>query len=67
VFFFSAALFEHALKGWAVLYPRFRLVPVVDAYQLTILFFLSVLPYTAATIFPSWLAATVDPDAAMRS
>lgn len=67
VFFFSATLFEHALKGWAVLYPRFRLVPVMDAYQLTVLFFLSVLPYTAATIIPSWLAATVDPDAAMRS
>jgi ABC-type lipoprotein release transport system permease subunit len=67
VFFFSAALFEHALKGWAVLYPRFRLVPAIDAYQLSVLFFLSVLPYTAATIIPSWLAATVDPDAAMRS
>ena len=67
VFFFSASLFEHALKGWAVLYPRFRLVPVIDAYQLSILFFLAVLPYTAATIIPSWLAATVDPDAAMRS
>jgi len=67
VFFFSASLFEHALKGWAVLYPRFRLVPAIDAYQLTILFFLAVLPYTAATIIPSWLAATVDPDAAMRS
>jgi ABC-type lipoprotein release transport system permease subunit len=67
VFFFSAALFEHALKGWAVLYPRFRLVPAIDAYQLSVLFFLTVLPYTAATIIPSWLAATVDPDAAMRS
>ena len=67
VFFFSASLFEHALKGWAVLYPRFRLAPVIDAYQLTVLFFLAVLPYTAATIIPSWLAATVDPDAAMRS
>jgi ABC-type lipoprotein release transport system permease subunit len=67
VFFFSAALFEHALKGWAVLYPRFKLVPTIDAYQLTILFFLSVFPYTTATIIPSWLAATVAPDSAMRS
>ncbi|MEW6219705.1 MAG: FtsX-like permease family protein [Thermodesulfobacteriota bacterium] len=67
VFFFSASLFEHALKGWAVLYPRFRLVPEIDAYQLGVLFFLSVIPYTVATIIPSWLAATVDPDAAMRS
>jgi ABC-type lipoprotein release transport system permease subunit len=67
VFFFSAALFEHALKGWSVIYPQFKLVPVIDAYQLTVLFFLTVLPYTAATIIPAWLAATVPPDAAMRS
>jgi len=67
VFFFSAGLFAPALKGWSVLYPEFKLVPVIDAYQLGVLFFLSVLPYTAATIVPSWLAATVDPDAAMRS
>jgi len=67
VFFFSASLFEHALKGWAVLYPHFRITPAVDAYQLAVLFFLTVLPYTVATIIPSWRAATVDPDAAMRS
>lgn len=67
VFFFSASLFEHALKGWSVLFPKYRLMPVLDGYQLTVLFFLTVLPYTAATLVPSWRAATVDPDAAMRS
>ena len=67
VFFFSASLFEQALKGWAVLYPQFRLTPVVDPYQLAVLFFLTVIPYTVTTIIPSWRAATVDPDAAMRS
>jgi ABC-type lipoprotein release transport system permease subunit len=67
VFFFSASLFEHALKGWSVLFPRYRLIPTVDAYQLGVLFFLTVLPYTAATLVPCWRAATVDPDAAMRS
>ena len=67
VFFFSASLFEHALKGWSVLYPQFRLAPVVDPYLLCVLFFLTVGPYTVATIVPSWLAASVDPDAAMRS
>lgn len=67
VFFSSATLFSHALKGWAVLYPQFRLVPVISGYQLAVLFSLSVLPYTAATIIPSWLAATIAPDAAMRS
>jgi ABC-type lipoprotein release transport system permease subunit len=67
VFLFSAALFENALKGWSVIYPQFKLTPVIDAYQLTVLFFLTILPYTAATIIPAWLAATVPPDAAMRS
>jgi len=67
VFFFSASLFEHALKGWSVLFPRYRLLPTMDGYQLTVLFFLTVLPYTAATLVPCWRAATVDPDAAMRS
>jgi ABC-type lipoprotein release transport system permease subunit len=67
VFFFSAALFEHALKGWSVIYPQFRLTPMIDPYQLSVLFFLTVLPYTAATIIPAWLSATVPPDAAMRS
>jgi ABC-type lipoprotein release transport system permease subunit len=67
VFLFSAPLFAQAMKGWSVLYPKFRLTPHVDAYQLTILFFLTVLPYTISTIVPSWLAATVDADTAMRS
>jgi ABC-type lipoprotein release transport system permease subunit len=67
VFFFSASLFEQALKGWAVLYPQFKLTPAVDPYQLAVLFFLTVVPYTVTTIIPSWRAATVDPDAAMRS
>jgi ABC-type lipoprotein release transport system permease subunit len=66
VFFFSAPLFAQALKGWSVIYPRFQLVPVVNAYQLTVLFFLTVVPYTTATVIPCWRAATIDPDAAMR-
>lgn len=67
VFFLSAPLFAQALKGWSVIYPRFQLVPVVNAYQLTVLFFLTVVPYTTATIIPCWRAATTDPDAAMRN
>ncbi|MFZ4859268.1 MAG: ABC transporter permease [Desulfuromonadaceae bacterium] len=66
VFFLSAPLFSQALKGWSVIYPRFQLVPVVDAYQLAVLFFLTVVPYTTATVIPCWRAATIDPDAAMR-
>jgi ABC-type lipoprotein release transport system permease subunit len=67
VFFASSILFEPALKGWAVLYPRFKPIPFIDASQLAALFFLTVVPYTVATIIPSWRAATVDPDSVMRA
>jgi ABC-type lipoprotein release transport system permease subunit len=66
VFRFSSALFEPVLKGWAVLYPRFELIPVVDGFQITTLFFFTVFPYTVATIVPIWRAAITDPDAVMR-
>ena len=66
VFLASAPLFEHALKGWAVLYPDFRLDPRIDVYQLAVLFALVVLPYTCITIVPTWKLSVTDPDAAMR-
>ncbi len=66
VFFSSAFIFEPVLKGWAVLYPRFQLVPQIDPYQVLALFFLTVVPYTVATVIPTWSAATVDPDSIMR-
>lgn len=66
VFFTSSSLFKPVLMGWSVLYPEFRLTPFIDAYQAATLFFLVVLPYTVATIVPSWRAATVDPDSVMR-
>ena len=66
VFVVSAPLFEHALKGWAVLYPNFRLSPSVDTYQLAVLFALVTLPYACVTVVPAWKAAVTDPDAVMR-
>ncbi|HUI67999.1 MAG TPA: FtsX-like permease family protein [Nitrospirota bacterium] len=67
VFFTPAILFKPVLKGWSVLYPEFRLVPFIDPYQIATLFFLTVVPYTVATIVPSWHAAIIDPDSVMRS
>ena len=67
VFFTSSIVFEPVLKGWAVLYPQFKIVPFIDASQVAALFFLTVVPYTVATIIPSWRAATVDPDSVMRT
>ena len=66
VFFADAVLFEPVLKGWAVLYPHFQLVPTVDGLQLATLFFFTVFPYTVATIVPIWRAAITDPDTVMR-
>ena len=67
VFFASSFLFEPALKGWSTLYPDFSLVPCISPHQIFALFFLTVMPYTAVTIVPSWRAATVDPDSIMRT
>jgi ABC-type lipoprotein release transport system permease subunit len=66
VFFASATLFEHALKGWAVLYPKFRLYPTVNPFQLAVLFSLAVVPYTLMTVIPTWRVSVTDPDSVMR-
>jgi len=66
VFRFSSSLFAPVLKGWAVLYPRFELSPVIDGFQVATLFFFTVFPYAAATLVPIWRAAITDPDAVMR-
>ncbi len=67
VFLVSSFIFEPFLMGWSVLYPDFRLTPYIDAYQIFTVFFITVVPYTVATIIPSWRAATIDPDAVMRT
>jgi ABC-type lipoprotein release transport system permease subunit len=67
VFFTHSFLFEPALKGWAVLYPAFKLIPFIDLFQVATLFFLTVVPYTVATVIPSWAAAIIDPDTVMRA
>lgn len=66
VFLASAPLFEHALKGWSILYPEFQLNPHINAYQLGVVFALTVLPYTLITIIPAWRVSTTDPDKVMR-
>jgi ABC-type lipoprotein release transport system permease subunit len=67
VFFASASLLAPVLKGWGTLYPDFTLTPFVNPYQIATLFFFTVVPYTVATIVPSWRAATIDPDSVMRT
>jgi len=66
VLHFAASLLARVLKGWAVLYPRFELGPVIDDLQVTTLFVFTVFPYAAATLVPIWRVAITDPDAVMR-
>jgi len=66
VFYADAPLFTAVLKGWSVLYPRFALTPQIDVAQIAALFFLTVLPFVAATVVPVWRASTLDPDEVMR-
>lgn len=66
VYLADATLFDHALKGWGVLYPDFRLAPAIDLYQLSAVLGLTVFPYALITTIPAWRAATIDPDTVMR-
>lgn len=66
IHYFWASLFGVFLKGWSTIYPYFRLAPVIDIFQLAVLFMLTVPPYIAAILVPSWRAATMDPDTVMR-
>lgn len=66
IFFFGASLFAPALKGWSVIYPDFKLTPFIDFYQIAILLALTVIPYIASTIIPSWKVSITDPDIVMR-
>jgi ABC-type lipoprotein release transport system permease subunit len=66
VFHGGAALLRPVLQGWSVLFPPLRPVPTIDLYQIFVLGFLTVAPYVACTVVPSWKAAVTDPDSVMR-
>lgn len=66
VFFFGASLLGPALKGWSVLFPDFRITPYISLYQVSVIASLTIIPYIAATVVPSWKAAVTDPDVVMR-
>jgi ABC-type lipoprotein release transport system permease subunit len=66
VYYLGASIFAPALKGWSVIYPDFRLTPFIDPYQVAMLMALTVIPYIASTIIPSWKSAITDPDEVVR-
>lgn len=66
VFVLQAPLLKNIFSGFSVLKPQTPLMPFFDV-SLVITIFLIVVPlYLAATIIPSWRAAVIDPEEAIR-
>lgn len=66
VYHLGAFLLRPVLLGWSTLYPSFELMPALSLEDLLLIFMVSVVPFLAAVVVPSWRASTVDPDDAMR-
>jgi ABC-type lipoprotein release transport system permease subunit len=67
VFLLDAPALAAVVKGWSVLFPQFRLTPSLNLYQIFVMGFLTVVPYVASTVIPSWTAAITDPEEVMRA
>jgi len=62
----GAPVFRDFLLGWAVLYPAFSVPVHISLQTVLITYAITIVPLLFATVVPSWLNATVDPDLAMR-
>lgn len=62
----GAPVFRDFLLGWAVLYPAFSVPVHISLQTVLITYAITIVPLLFATVIPSWLNATVDPDLAMR-
>ncbi len=67
VFWWEAPLIKPFMVGWSIIYPRFKLLPVIEIGSVALILVLAVIPYTAATIVPSWKAAVTDPAEVMHA
>ena len=54
------------MLGWANLYPSFQLPFFISPQTVLFTFAVTIVPLLFATVIPSWLNATVDPDISMR-
>ncbi len=66
VFVLQAPLLRDIFSGFSVLKPQFILKPFFDTSLVVTLFLIVVPLYLAATIVPSWRAAVIDPEEAIR-
>lgn len=66
IFYFDAFVLSSIIKGWSTLFPTFNLVPQINFLHILAMFFLTVVPYVASTVLPTWKTAVTDPDSVMR-
>jgi ABC-type lipoprotein release transport system permease subunit len=62
----GAPVLRDFMLGWATLYPGFPVPVFISAQTVLFTFAVTIVPLLFATVIPSWLNATVDPDIAMR-
>jgi ABC-type lipoprotein release transport system permease subunit len=61
-----APVISDFMLGWATLYPNYSLPLFFNAQTILLIYSITIVPLLFATVIPSWLNATVDPDIAMR-
>ncbi len=66
VYFLNAPVLRGVFTGYSILKPAFRLPFVVNIQTIILIFFATVPLYIAATIIPSWFAATLEADEVIR-
>jgi len=62
----GAPVLRDFMLGWANVYPSFQLPVFISLQTVLFTFAVTIVPLLFATVIPSWLNATVDPDIAMR-
>jgi ABC-type antimicrobial peptide transport system permease subunit len=62
----GAPVLRDFMLGWANIYPSFQLPIFINPATVVFTFAVTIVPLLFATVIPSWLNATVDPDIAMR-
>jgi ABC-type lipoprotein release transport system permease subunit len=62
----GAPVIKDFMMGWATLYPSFPVPVLISSTTVLFTFAVTIVPLLFATVIPSWLNATVDPDIAMR-
>ncbi len=65
-FVLGAPLLVPALLGWSNLRPSLVISPATDPMELVALVAAVVVPFVGIAVVPSWRAAMIDPDRAMR-